>query len=316
MSLESKISVLQDRAYMLAKARQFFAEKNIMEVDCPALTKGSPIDQHIDVMSLSFPGGEKRHLYTSPEYGMKRLLADGIGDIYQICHVFRSGESGHLHNPEFTMVEWYQNGIPFSQIIEETLSFIKLFLGDLPHQIFSYRDLLKKYFELDYLHATCAELLAACEKYDLPKASDMKSWDKDTLLQYMVSFYIEPKLGVNEFTVINYFPASQAALSKTLTIGEEPVAERFEIYYQGIELCNGFHELTDAKEQEKRFVRQNELRKSIGKDELPIDTFFLEALEKGLPDCCGVAVGFDRLMLLKHKKATIQEVIPFSWEIA
>lgn len=316
MSPASKTAILKDRAQMLAKARAFFAKKNILEVDCPALTQGSPIDQHIDVMNLSFSSGEKRYLYTSPEYGMKRLLAEGIGDIYQICHVFRSGEIGHLHNPEFSMVEWYQLGIPFSQIITETLDFIRLFLGNLPHEAFSYRDLFKAHFHIDYLHATCKELVAICKEYHLPESSGMDSWDKDTLLQYMVSFYIEPKLGVNTLTVIEHFPASQAALSQTLSLGEEQVAERFEIYYQGIELCNGYHELTDAAEQKRRFEKQNALRKAMGKEELPIDTFFLDALKKGLPDCCGVAVGFDRLMLLKHKKNDIREVIPFAWDIA
>lgn len=299
---------------MLRKARDFFYARNVLEVDCPALSPSSPIDLHIDVMKVALNKNETGYLHTSPEYGMKRLLSTGIGDIYQISHVFRDGEIGPLHNPEFTMAEWYRIGFTFEQMIEETLSFIRLFLGDLPHQAMTYRQTLQKFLGLDHLSSSPAQLLAFAKerKFDLPK--DAESWDRDTLLQMLVSFLIEPQLGTDHLFVLKHFPASQAALSKTAMLDDEPIAYRFEVYYKGIELANGYHELTDPKEQRKRLEESNRARMAIGKEELKIDERFLEALELGLPDCCGVAVGFDRLMQLKHGQAEIKSVIPFIWE--
>lgn len=314
-SLESKLTYLKDRALMLGKARHFFYERNVTEVDCPALSVSSPIDLHIDVMKVALNKGETGYLHTSPEYGMKRLLATGIGDIYQISHVFRDGEIGPLHNPEFTMAEWYRIGFSFEEMIEETLDFIRLFLGNLLCQAISYRETLEKFLGIDYLRASAAELLEFAGKHNLDLPKDAEHWDKDTLLQLLVSFLIEPKLGQDHLFVIKHFPASQAALSKTLTLPSgEHAACRFEVYYKGIELANGYHELTDPLEQRRRLEASNQARLCAGKEELKIDERFLEALEFGLPDCCGVAVGFDRLIQLKHGTAEIRDVIPFSWQ--
>lgn len=299
---------------MLRKARDFFHEKNVMEVDCPGLSASSPIDLHIDVMKVLLSKNEIGYLHTSPEYGMKRLLSTDIGDIYQISHVFRDGEIGPLHNPEFTMAEWYRIDFSFEQIIDETLAFIRLFLGELPHQELSYRQTLQQFLDLDYLYSSPAQLLeyAKMHQFDLPK--DAENWDRDTLLQLLVSFVIEPQLGIDHLFVLKYFPASQAALSKTCMIENEPVAYRFEVYYKGIELANGYHELTDPTEQRKRLESASKARVAIGKDALKIDERFIEALKLGIPDCCGVAVGFDRLMQLKHGLSEIKNVIPFIWE--
>jgi elongation factor P--(R)-beta-lysine ligase len=296
---------------MFEKARGFFKEKNVLEVDCPALLQAAPIDLHIDVMQVD-PAG---YLHTSPEYGMKRLLAAGSGDIYQISHVFRAAEIGPLHNPEFTMAEWYRVGFTFEEMIEETLSFIRLFLGDLPKKAMSYRQLLQEHLNIDYLNCTTEDLLTLAKTHQLDLPQDSSLWDKDTLLQLLISFLIEPKLGQNSLFVLTHFPASQAALSKTLTLpSDEMVALRFEVYYQGIELANGYHELTDAAEQEKRLIASNEARIKAGKKSLKIDTQFLNALKCGLPDCCGVAVGFDRLMQLKHHLSQLKNILPFTWE--
>ena len=294
---------------MLRKARAFFETKGVLEVDCPALSASSPIDLHIDVMKVPLKTGETGYLHTSPEYGMKRLLSTDIGDIYQISHVFRDGEIGPLHNPEFTMAEWYRIGFTFDQMIDETLEFIRLFLGDLPHQTLTYRKLLGQFLDIDYLHTSPLQLVdyAKANQFDLPK--DAESWDRDTLLQLLISFLIEPKLGTDHLCVIKYFPASQAALSKTHALPDgESVACRFEVYYKGIELANGYHELTDHAEQRRRLEESNQARLSAGKDSLKIDERFLEALELGLPDCCGVAVGFDRLMQLKHNLTEIKKI--------
>jgi lysyl-tRNA synthetase class 2 len=298
---------------MFQEVRQFFAKKNVMEVDVPMLGKAAPIDMHIDVMSISFQGGERGFLHTSPEYAMKRLLSLGAGDIYQMSHVFRDGEIGHLHNPEFTMVEWYRLGISFDTLIEETLEFIQLFLKNAPVSYFSYREAFIQFAGIDYVTASVRDLITCCAKHAVHLPQDAPTWDKDTLLQFIMGFIIEPQL--ENLTVIRDFPAAQSALAQTTLRKDEPVAERFEVYFKGIELANGFHELTDPIEQRKRLHGQNDSRKEMGKELLPLDENFLKALEIGLPDCCGVAVGFDRLMLLRHEKNHLKEVLPFSWDI-
>jgi elongation factor P--(R)-beta-lysine ligase len=313
--LQIKVPYLKDRAQMLKKARAFFEDKGVIEVDCPALSHAAPIDLHIDVMKVALKNDQLGYLHTSPEYGMKRLLSAEIGDIYQISHVFRDGEIGPLHNPEFTMAEWYRIGFSFDQMIAETLDFIRLFLGNLTAQSMTYRQTLQHHLGIDYLTATPSNLLDCAKDNNLDLPSDAASWDKDTLLQLLVSFLIEPKLGTGHLFVLSHFPASQAALSKTFARSDgEPVACRFEVYYQGIELANGYHELTDASEQKRRFEASNRARVEAGKDALKVDERFLEALQFGLPDCCGVAVGFDRLMQLKHGLKELKNVLPLIWE--
>lgn len=301
---------------MLRKARDFFHARDVMEVDCPALSPAAPIDLHIDVMKVALNlKTAVGYLHTSPEYGMKRLLSAEISDIYQISHVFRDGEIGPLHNPEFTMAEWYRIGFSFEQMIEETLEFIRLFLGELPTISMTYREMLQHFLGIDYLLASSSELFDIAKVHELNPPKDADSWGRDALLQLLVSFLIEPKLAKDHLVILKYFPASQAALSKTLTLPDgEPVACRFEVYHKGIELANGYHELTDAAEQRKRLENSNLARLNAGKDTLKIDERFLEALEFGLPDCCGVAVGFDRLMQLRHNLKELREVIPFIWE--
>lgn len=314
MSLESKIPLLKDRALMFQRARLFFDELQLIEVDTPILSPAPPIDLHIDIMKTKMHDGKAGYFHSSPEYAMKRLISAGLTDIYQISHVYRYGEEGALHNPEFTMVEWYQKGCTFDKIIDDTLNFIRLFLGDLPAQAMSYRQMLLHFAGIDYLIATDNDLRAYIKENSDSTPSSLSSWDKDTLLQYIVSFHIEPHLGKNELFVLKHFPASQAALSQVQTLGEEKVAERFEVYFEGIELANGYHELTDATEQRKRLVESNMKRLLLGKEDLPLDNNFIAALEKGLPDCCGVAVGFDRLMMLRHKKTILSEAIAFAWK--
>lgn len=310
-SLASKIAILKDRAELLYQVRSFFKERGVLEVDCPAISQAAPIDAHIEVMTVA-----ERYLHTSPEYGMKRLLAAGIGDIYQMSHVFRLGEQGPRHNPEFTMIEWYRHALSFQELIGETLDLIRLFLGPLPSAQWRYRQALKHYAQIDYLSISTEELFETlCSlPIGLPKEADQ--WDKDTLLQLLTSCLVEPHLGCDELTVLTDFPASQAALSKTTWVDEEPIAYRFEVYYRGIELANGYQELTDPTEQARRFRETQQLRCQAGKDPLKIDVRFLEALEQGMPDCCGVAVGFDRLMLLRHQVENIAEILPLSWDEA
>lgn len=307
-----KILFLRDRADMLRQSRAFFAERGVLEVDCPALSPAAPLDLHIDVMKVCDKQGLLGYLHTSPEYGMKRLLAQGIGDIYQISHVFREGEIGPLHNPEFTMAEWYRCATSFEQMIAETLSYIRLFLGDLPATHVSYREVLQRYLGVDYTQMTATDLFALAKEKGVSVSDEATTWDKDTWLQLFVSLFVEPHLGQGELSVITHFPATQAALAKTLLLEGIEVACRFEVYFNGIELANGYHELSDSAEQQKRFEKTSQDRARDGKAALPIDEKFLSALGQ-LPDCCGVAVGFDRLMLLRHRQPTLQSVLPFTW---
>lgn len=297
---------------MLRQSRAFFAERDVMEVDCPALSRTAPLDLHIDVMKVCGKQGLLGYLHTSPEYGMKRLLAQGIGDIYQISHVFREGEIGPLHNPEFTMVEWYRCGFSFEQMIAETLHYIRLFLGDLSEACVSYQEVLHRYVGVDENKMTAADLFALAKEKGVCVTDEAASWDKDTWLQLLVSLFVEPHLGQEELSVITHFPATQAALAKTIAREGVEVACRFEVYFNGIELANGYHELSDSAEQQRRFEKTSQDRARAGKDPLPIDEKFLSALGQ-LPDCCGVAVGFDRLMLLRHRQPTLQSVLPFTW---
>lgn len=317
MSHASRLDHLRDRATMLQRSRLFFEERNVLEVDCPAISRASSVDLHIDPITVYSQGKPAGYLNPSYEYGMKRLLAQGIGDIYQLGHVFRDGEIGPLHNPEFTMTEWYRLNFSFEEMIEETLDYIRLFLGPLSAHSLSYRQTIQEFLSIDYLSQDTTALLSLAEQKELHLPPDASHWDKDTLLQLLITFLIEPHLGKDHLFVLTYYPATQAALSKTLLLPDgEKVGCRFEIYYQGIELANGYHELTDPAEQRRRFEESNRARISANKTPLPLDEHFLSALDAGMPDCCGVAVGFDRLMLLKQGQKDLKTVLPFTWENA
>jgi elongation factor P--(R)-beta-lysine ligase len=312
MSPESKIAHLKDRALAFSRVRSFFSKKKVLEVDTPILSHSAPIDEHIDVMSVNLIN-TTGYLHTSPEYAMKRLLSIGIGDIYQLGHVFRLGEVGKRHNPEFTMIEWYRIGMPFLDFIKEVLELIQLFLGPLPSSKISYREALKTYAGIDYINASQDELLKCAYKNGIELSTE-HSWEKEDLLHLLMGSIVEPNLGKNELLVLSDYPASQAALAKTEVKEGEVVAKRFEIYYQGVELANGYLELTDPKEQRNRFIESNKKRAEMGKETLPLDENLLLALRNGVPECCGVAVGFDRLFMLKQKTDTIGEILPFHWD--
>lgn len=307
------LEILRDRAAQFEKVRRFFSDRNVLEVDCPAMTTGAPIDLHIELFKVLDASSQPRYLHSSPEYCMKRLLSDGLGDIYQLGHVFRLGEVGKKHNPEFTMAEWYRLGFSFRQMMEETAEFVKLFLGDLPVEFISYREAILKYTGIDYVDASEATLLQLLKDKNIPLYEGIELEGKDAFLNLILAELVEPHLGKGTITLLAYYPSSQAALACVVKQGDSDVAERFEIYVDGIELANGYHELTDSSEQRTRFENANLERIRHGKQALPIDEFFLEALKKGIPDCCGVAVGVDRLMLLRHKASSISTVIPFNW---
>lgn len=315
-SLTEKGLRLRDRAAMMGRVREFFACRSVMEVDCPMLTSAASIDAHIDLIAADTGEKDFRFLHTSPEYAMKRLLAQGIGDIYQLGHVFRRGERGRRHMPEFTMAEWYRCALPFTAMIEETADFIRLFLGDLPLELISYGEAFLRYAGCDVDNASCQELASALARCGIEAFSGGSGdfGDREALVNQLLAVAIEPNLGSTALTALWGYPPDQAALARTCLYNGKEVAERFEIYHKGVELCNGYHELIDAAEQRRRFHKSNRQRACLGKALLPLDELFLAALELGMPDSCGVAVGFDRLMMLRHSCSCIDEILPFSWE--
>lgn len=311
MEYYSNPSILIDRANCFARVRDYFAKKNVLEVDCPSLVRCPPIDNNIDVMEVFYSESEMGYLHTSPEYAMKRLISYGMKDIYHIGHVFRKGDLGSKHSPEFTMIEWYRIGVDYRSFILETCDLIHLFLGELPISFLSYREAFRKFAGIDPFTATKERCIQEIQKRKIDASFSLEEEELDTLLHLLLSHTIEDHLGQEELTVLFEFPSSQASLARTFTKEGAKVAERFEIYFQGVELANGFHELADGEELRKRFENENVRRVDSGKKPYPIDEKFLDSL-KNLPDSCGVSVGFDRLMMLKHQKTSIHEVIPLS----
>jgi lysyl-tRNA synthetase class 2 len=312
MSAESKIAMLKDRALFLQKARSFFFERGFLEVDTPILSKTAPIDEHIDIMSVDLGEGHKGYLHSSPEYAMKRLLCMGMPDIFQLGHVFRQNEVGALHNPEFTMAEWYRLGVSYKDFIAETIEFIRLFLGNLPWTTLTYKEAFLTFAGIDPFKASVSDLLLCTEKWGLEPPLSIRN-EKDDLLHFLLGFVVEPNLGKDSLLILTDYPVSMAALAATEEKDGETVAKRFEIYHKGIELGNGYLELTDAEKQMERFIESNQKRIEGGKTSLPIDTLLIEALKTGMPPCCGVAVGFDRLLLLKNKASSLTETLPLAW---
>lgn len=311
MSTNKKIEALYDRGKMLRAARDFFYQRNILEVDCPILTEFAALDSNIDLMKTE----EKRFLHSSPEYGMKRLLTEGIGDIFQLSHVFRKGEMGSRHNPEFMMAEWYRQSFLMEEMIDETADFIRVFLEDLPLTKIGYREAFIRFANFDP-KTDSLEKLKSILKNRNAEFEGMESADSDTLLQFAVLTLIEPQFEENKLTALIHFPSSQAALSQKFTEDGYSVSKRFEIYYGNLELANGYQELSNPIEQEERFILENKEREEKGLEPLPYDLKLIKALKKGLPPCSGVACGFDRLMMIRHNTHSIKDILTFSWDEA
>jgi lysyl-tRNA synthetase class 2 len=295
---------------MLRKARGFFEERGVLEVDCCALSPRAAIDSNIDVIAASVSERETGFLHTSPEYAMKRLLSNGSGDIYFLGHVYRKGDIGRVHNPEFAMAEWYRIGISFTGMIEETCDFLRLFLGPLPTHTIGYRESFFRYLGIDYTAASLDELKQAALPFS---PSGIETWNRDATVYFLLTHGIEPHLGRDGLTVFTDYPPHEAALARVVEKTGEKVAERFEIYYESVELANGYHELSDAPELRRRFEEENAIRQSQSKETYLLDEAFLEAMIRGIPDCCGVSVGFDRALMLRRKARSLGEVLPFAW---
>jgi len=305
---------LQARARLLGRIRRFFEQRGVLEVDTPALSRATVTDLHLHPFVTEFAGpgaGQPLPLYlqTSPEFHMKRLLAAGSGAIYQLCKAFRNEEAGRWHNPEFTMLEWYRPGFDDDALMEEVAELLVTVLECPPPERLSYRQAFVNHLRLDPLETPLAELqrhAAEAANGDWP----LSETDRDTLLQLLFSLAVEPNIGQQVPVMVYHFPASQAALAR-IDASDPRVARRFEVYFRGIELANGFFELTDADEQLARFEQDNRRRAELGLVQQPIDHELIAALAAGLPDCAGVALGVDRLLMLALGAGRIDEVIAF-----
>lgn len=313
----ASLSTLKARATFIQTIRQFFIERQVLEVDTPALSLGTVTDLHLDPFVCPFdydPSGTKQNLYlqTSPEFAMKRLLAAGSGPIFQICKAFRHESAGRFHNPEFTILEWYRTGFNDHDLMQELDQLQQQLLGTSSALKISYHNAFLEHLQFDPLTISLDALQAKVA--EISDDDWLKSESKDTLLQWLFSTQIEPVLGQDNghFTpcFVYDFPASQASLAR-VSENDPRVAHRFELYYRGVELANGFYELDNAAEQRRRFEDDNQLRKADNKPQRPIDERFIAALEQGLPDCAGVAVGIDRLFMLAQSSCHIEEVLAF-----
>ncbi len=308
-TITSKIEFLGLRALALQKARSFFICRDYIEVDIPSIIKFPAIDQHIDSFEAS-DQNKNYYLHTSPEYLMKRLLAKGMKKIFYLGHVFRIDEIGSRHNPEFTMLEWYHVGLSLKDLIDETLDLCKSFTEEKKTKHLSYREAFKIFLNIDPFNASKHDLKSCAEKNSLIFDSDL---DKDGWLQLLFSHLIEPCFEDDTYYVIFQYPKSQAALAKTEYIDGFEVANRFEIYYNKVEIANGYFELNDPQEHLNRFREENRKRILIGKNPYPLDEKFIHSIGN-LPECSGVSVGFDRLLMLSHKKECIKDVLCFSFD--
>ncbi|HKE96373.1 MAG TPA: EF-P lysine aminoacylase EpmA [Povalibacter sp.] len=308
------IATLEVRAAMLRAAREYFAATRALEVETPTLSAAAVTDVHL--ASVRAEALQRhRYLHTSPEYPMKRLLAAGCGDIWQICRVYRDGESGRWHNPEFTLIEWYRLGIDHHALMSDVERMIGAVIPATRHfdrsERLTYREAVQLHAGVDALEDPVPVLVARLESAAIEVPSSLRH-DRDACLDLIMSTLVGPQLGHDRLTFIYDYPASQAALAQT----RGTVASRFEAYMDGIELANGFHELGNAAEQRSRFQQDLAARSRRGLPAMPLDENFLAALEYGLPECSGVALGFDRLVMCAVGATHIDDVIAFPFERA
>tara|TARA_R110001583_G_scaffold2171_7_gene15915 strand:+ start:925 stop:1851 length:927 start_codon:yes stop_codon:yes gene_type:complete len=300
----ARLAAIQARAHLYQHIRRFFADRQVLEVETPILAQAPVCDPNIEPMATL----DGRYLHTSPEYAMKRLLCAGSGDIYQICKVFRRGEAGRRHNPEFSMLEWYRLGWNEQQLMAEVADLVTQLLDlpdDRPLLTLTYQQALEQYAGIDPCQASDAVLAARGQQL----AGHDLQLSRDGWLDIIMSHAVEPALPTNTLVFVYDFPASQAALAKTRQHEDGyQVAERFELFWNGSELANGYHELTDAQEQARRFANEADGR--------PVDQRLLAALAAGLPECAGVAMGLDRILMQRLQSTVIAEVLSFDWSRA
>jgi lysyl-tRNA synthetase class 2 len=318
----ASLATLQFRARLLAAVRHFFDSRGYFEVDTPLLSHDRVVDPHLEPFVVT-GGSAPLFLQTSPEFAMKRLLVAGARAIYQVGHVFRAGESGRLHNPEFTMIEWYRVGdthLDQMQVTEElVIAVLRAAQGPaVPQTPFvrtTYRAAFQQYADCDPFAVETRDLAKAARARGLAVPDSQADADRDGWLNLLLAELVEPQLGRERPEFLYDYPASQAAIAR-IRPGKPPVAERFELYVRGIELCNGYHELTDPAELRRRMEVESQRRLAEGLAPLPVSSRLLESMDSGLPPCSGNALGFDRLLLVATGAQSIAEVIPFPFDRA
>lgn len=309
------IELLQQRARMLQRIRVFFANRNVLEVETPLLNAACGTDPNLDFFSTFYetpPNRQQLFLQTSPEFAMKRLLAAGSGSIFQICKAFRNGEVGRFHNPEFTMLEWYRVDFDLAQLMSEVEAlFSNLFENRLnaPQRV-GYQTIFFEFTGLDALNFSFEKYRLFAEKENLLDAVTICGENHVLWLDFLFSFCVQPHLGKNGLCLVYGYPACQSSLAR-LNPENPLITERFEVFLNGVELGNGYHELTDVKEQKRRFDAEVEIRKQQNLPVVVKDEHLLAALEHGLPDCAGIALGLDRILMLLTGKNSISDVISF-----
>jgi elongation factor P--(R)-beta-lysine ligase len=304
----ASLEVIKKRASLLQQIRGFMDTREIIEVDTPILSHFGVSDPYIQSLTTSCAAESDAVLYlhTSPEFCMKRLLAAGSGSIYQIAHVFRNEESGKRHNTEFSMLEWYRIGFNYYELMDEVAELLNDIGLEIPDKM-TYADAFKQSIEIDPHTVAISELQSLCKQQGWEDASD----DRHALLDFLFSDAVIKNLNQTKPLFIYDYPECMSALA-TLKKGEPIVSERFELFIAGMEIANGFNELIDADEQVKRFEKELSTRRNKGLAEPPIDKGFVEALKSGLPECSGVAVGIDRLLMVLSEKDDINEVSTFT----
>lgn len=306
-------AALRARAELIGRIRAFFADRDVLEVETPVLGARGVTDTAIEGFRVESAEGA-RWLQTSPEYAMKRLVAAGVGSCYQIARAFRSGERGRLHNPEFTLLEWYRTGFDHVALMVEVADLASALVPRRTIEHITYREAFGRVLEIDPLAAPdallCELVVARCGAGPGVTAAGRDDW-----LDLLFGAVVAPTLGHDRFTFVCDFPASQAALAR-LRPDAPSVAERFELFIDGIEIANGFHELVDPEEQRARFQRDREARRAAGLEDVVADERLLAALEHGLPPCAGVALGLDRLIMLALGAESIAGVMAFDWDHA
>jgi len=302
---------LRARARLLRDIREYFSGQAVMEVETPLISSAGNPDPEIE----SIKTADGSYLRTSPEFPLKRLLAAGSGDIFEMGRVFRAGESGRSHNPEFTLLEWYRNGFSYHRLMEEVAALVRHCgrgkFDHWPEQKLSYQQLFLDSLDLDPFKASQQELCAKANECGIDDIElDRRQW-----LDLLISVVIQAELPKNQLTFVYDFPADQAALSRVRP-GDPPIAERFELYLGRTELANGYQELSDGQEQRRRFEAENTQRENRGQASCEVDHHLLEALENGMPECAGVALGVDRLLMAIVGAKSIDEVTAFPFSRA
>ncbi len=319
MDQRETFAALRLRARVYRRIREFMHQREVTEVHTPVLSQAGNSQPNLDCFVTDFHGpvrggARRRYLRTSPEYPLKRLLAAGFGDCHELGRVFRDGEAGRRHNPEFDMLEWYRTGFDHLQLLDETVDLVQAVLAlagrEAPVHRTTYRQLFIDTLQLDPFKATETELRAPLAEFRI----EPDGLGRDDWLDLLVTHCIEPTFPADRITAICDYPASQCMLARVRD-DEPPVAERFELFLGRHELANGYHELADAAEQRRRFEHDNAVRRARGKPEMPLDENLLAVLDQ-LPDCAGVALGIERLLLAMLDADDLAAVMAFTFACA